>query len=221
MFRLSQLIRRQPLTAVSLGSVGGLVGYGSFLEYRATQAEKLATPGQVNAGIAALPREYEWHALTEYWGNRPLSTAWRFGTISYFLLPRAIAFVKDFYVFNSTDTTVQQEHAARLRDALTMLGPAFIKAGQQLSIRPDLVPPVVLKELQKLCDSVKPVSDEISWQVMREELNTNELDSIFSDLHLVASASLGQVYKGKLYDFQVPFSWSPQLVKLTQSYAFR
>jgi predicted unusual protein kinase regulating ubiquinone biosynthesis (AarF/ABC1/UbiB family) len=106
--------------------------------------------------------------------------------------------------------------AMQLREALTNLGPAFIKAGQQLAIRPDLVPPVVLKELQKLCDSVRPIPDEIALQVLRQELQLDKkqiqddddgiqhngkittIDDIFEDLHFVASASLGQVYKAKL-----------------------
>ena len=91
-------------------------------------------------------------------------------------------------------------HARMWRNVLTDLGPAFVKAGQQLSIRPDLVPPIVLEELQQLCDSVRPVSDEIVMQVLKEELNdiATTPDEIFDDLQLVASASLGQVYKGRI-----------------------
>jgi hypothetical protein len=70
--------------------------------------------------------------------------------------------------------------------------------GQQLAIRPDLVPPVVLKELQKLCDSVRPVPDEIALQLLREELEIDDLSEVFGNLHLVASASLGQVYQAEL-----------------------
>lgn len=109
-----------------------------------------------------------------------------------------------------TNEDVQTQQAVRFKEALTNLGPAFVKVGQQVAIRPDLVPPSVLKELQKLCDSVKPVPDEVAMKVLREELfgssddcnpNTSSessLDDIFEDLHLVASASIGQVYKAKL-----------------------
>lgn len=86
--------------------------------------------------------------------------------------------------------SIERQHAIRLRDALTRLGPAFVKGGQQLSIRPDLVPATVLKELQKLCDAVKPIPDEVAMEVIKEELNCSDLSTIFSDLHLVASASL-------------------------------
>ena len=73
-----------------------------------------------------------------------------------------------------------------------------------MAIRPDLVPPVVLKELQKLCDSVRPVPDEIAYQLLRDELNVDDLSTVFGDLHLVASASLGQVYQARLLQPPTP-----------------
>lgn len=80
--------------------------------------------------------------------------------------------------------------------------------GQQLAIRPDLVPPVVLKELQKLCDSVRPVPDEIALQLLREELEIDDLSTVFGNLHLVASASLGQVYQAQLLQHPTQHSQS-------------
>jgi predicted unusual protein kinase regulating ubiquinone biosynthesis (AarF/ABC1/UbiB family) len=113
--------------------------------------------------------------------------------------------------------TSRTQQAVLLREALTNLGPTFVKAGQQLAIRPDLVPPEVLKELQKLCDSVRPIPDSVALRVLREELglidsssnvdivddamDTNrDLGDVFEDLHMVAAASLGQVYKARLKD---------------------
>lgn len=93
---------------------------------------------------------------------------------------------------------LQRMHASKLKEALTRLGPAFVKGGQQLSIRPDLVPPPVLKELQRLCDSVQPIPDQVALQLLKQELKCDDLNEIFDGLHLVASASLGQVYKATL-----------------------
>lgn len=90
------------------------------------------------------------------------------------------------------------EHASRLREVLTELGPAFVKAGQQISVRPDLVSPSVLKELQKLCDEVKPVSDTVAHEMIKKELGIDHLTELFDEINLVASASLGQVYKATL-----------------------
>jgi len=90
------------------------------------------------------------------------------------------------------------EHAHDLRQALTRLGPAFIKFGQQLSIRPDLLPAVVLKELQKLCDAVEPIPDSVAMKIIEEDLGPDFIHSLLEEMELVAAASLGQVYKAKL-----------------------
>ena len=214
MLRVASAVRRRPLTSSIVSSGTGLLGYAAYLENHANHVEQALHQQEENSarqdkitvnnyqgGVAALPRVYDWQALQEYWNNRPLSTLERFGQIAYHLLPCALAYVYDFHMFpssSSSSETLQQQHAVRFREALTQLGPAFVKAGQQISIRPDLVPPVVLKELQKLCDAVEPVDDAIALQLLRTELGVDRLDTIFSDLQLVASASLGQVYKGKL-----------------------
>ena len=65
--------------------------------------------------------------------------------------------------------------------------------GQQLSIRPDLVPPAVLRELQLLCDSVPPVDDEVALRVLSNKLcldDQSKLRFLFEGLELVAAASL-------------------------------
>ena len=58
--------------------------------------------------------------------------------------------------------------------------------------------PAVLEELQKLCDSVRPVPDKVAMTVLQEELGGRTPEDLFDNLHLVASASLGQVYKANL-----------------------
>ena len=89
--------------------------------------------------------------------------------------------------------------AIHLRKMLTRLGPAFIKIGQALSTRPDLVPPTYLDELTKLQDQLPPFPNEIAFQFIREELGA-EPNEIYAELSPmpIAAASLGQVYKGKL-----------------------
>lgn len=51
--------------------------------------------------------------------------------------------------------------ACELRDIVTSLGPAYIKLGQALSIRPDLLSPAAMRELQKLCDKVPSFPNEV------------------------------------------------------------
>jgi predicted unusual protein kinase regulating ubiquinone biosynthesis (AarF/ABC1/UbiB family) len=95
--------------------------------------------------------------------------------------------------------TNQQKRAIKIREILTRLGPAYIKIGQALSTRPDLVPPHYLEELTRLQDQLPPFSDELAFQFIKEELGARP-DQIYAELtqEPIAAASLGQVYKGKL-----------------------
>ncbi|BAZ89296.1 MULTISPECIES: ABC1 kinase family protein [Cylindrospermopsis] len=89
--------------------------------------------------------------------------------------------------------------AIQLRELLTKLGPAYIKIGQALSTRPDLVPPIYLEELTKLQDQLPAFPNEIAYQFIKEELGGLPED-IYSEIspQPIAAASLGQVYKGRL-----------------------
>jgi predicted unusual protein kinase regulating ubiquinone biosynthesis (AarF/ABC1/UbiB family) len=93
----------------------------------------------------------------------------------------------------------RSRYAARLREILTQLGPAYIKIGQALSTRPDLVSPLFLEELTKLQDQLPPFPNAIAFSFIEEELGAPPQE-IFARLSPdpVAAASLGQVYKGSL-----------------------
>lgn len=93
----------------------------------------------------------------------------------------------------------QQRRAIQLRELLTQLGPAYIKIGQALSTRPDLVPPTYLDEFTKLQDQLPPFDNAIAYQFITEELGQTP-EQIYAELspQPIAAASLGQVYKGKL-----------------------
>ena len=69
---------------------------------------------------------------------------------------------------------VEQENrplrARQFMETIAGLGPAFIKAGQALSSRPDLLPPEYLKELQKLQDRLPPFPNEIAFKIIEEQL---------------------------------------------------
>ncbi len=87
----------------------------------------------------------------------------------------------------------------RLRLLLEDLGPTFVKVGQLLSVRPDLVPPDVLFELEKLQDKVPPFPFELAKKIIEEELE-RKIDEVFSHFNpeVIASASIGQVYEAFL-----------------------
>jgi len=89
--------------------------------------------------------------------------------------------------------------AVHFRLALEELGPTFIKVGQILSTRPDLLKPEFIAELAKLEDSVRPVSWEAIQTVLKEDWGEDiSQDFIEIDPVPLAAASLGQVHSAKL-----------------------
>ena len=101
---------------------------------------------------------------------------------------------------NSANSAVQQRLAVRIRTTLTQLGPCFIKVGQALSTRPDLVRRDWLDELTRLQDDLPAYPHATALALIEEELGApaSQLFAIFPD-HPVAAASLGQVYKAQLH----------------------
>jgi predicted unusual protein kinase regulating ubiquinone biosynthesis (AarF/ABC1/UbiB family) len=91
------------------------------------------------------------------------------------------------------------KRAAQLRRLLTQLGPTFIKVGQALSTRPDLVRKDYLDELVKLQDQLPPFDSTLAYRIIETELR-RPINEIFRELspNPVAAASLGQVYRGFL-----------------------
>ncbi|MBW4445654.1 MAG: AarF/ABC1/UbiB kinase family protein [Spirirestis rafaelensis WJT71-NPBG6] len=92
------------------------------------------------------------------------------------------------------------KRAIQLREILTRLGPTFIKVGQALSTRPDLIRKDFLEELIKLQDQLPPFDNAIAYRIIETQLN-RPVSEIYSELSPspVAAASLGQVYRGRLY----------------------
>ena len=88
-----------------------------------------------------------------------------------------------------------RECAALLVD----LGPAFIKAGQALSTRPDIVPPVLLEELAQLQDQLPGFDSDLAMACIEEDLGA-PVDAIYEQLDRdpISAASLGQVHRGVL-----------------------
>jgi ubiquinone biosynthesis protein len=87
----------------------------------------------------------------------------------------------------------------RLRQMLDELGPTFVKFGQLLSTRPDVVPPDIVFELKALQDDVTPFPFAEAEAVIREELGLT-IEQLFLDFEErpVAAASIGQVHRATL-----------------------
>jgi ubiquinone biosynthesis protein len=100
------------------------------------------------------------------------------------------------------DATVS-DRGRRLREMLDDLGPTFVKFGQLLSTRPDVVPPDIVIELRGLQDDVKPFPFEQVRDVVEVELGlTVEQAFLEFDELPIASASIGQVHRAVLPDGQ-------------------
>lgn len=99
----------------------------------------------------------------------------------------------------SEERAAQVKQAEQLRLAFEELGPTFIKLGQALSARPDILPPAYINELNRLQDTVPAAPFEEIEQVIREELG-QPVEALFAkfDREPIASASIGQVYAATL-----------------------
>ena len=146
---------------------------------------------------------YDAEKIRAHWDKRPAEVAARTAEILATFVPYLAKLVLWEYLVRGKireHEGLQRKYAVRLRQILTDLGPCFIKLGQALSIRPDLLPSACLFELQKLCDAVPSFPTEQALEVMREELQKEPKD-VFQGLdegtEPIAAASLGQVYKLK------------------------
>ena len=99
------------------------------------------------------------------------------------------------------DQVEQFSREERVRMALEELGPAFVKLGQVLSTRPDLIPGNFVLEFSKLQDQVPPFAFDDVKQIVEKELRNNikELFQEFEETP-IAAASIGQVHKARLND---------------------
>ncbi|MFW5938839.1 MAG: ABC1 kinase family protein [Halolamina sp.] len=130
-----------------------------------------------------------------------LRAYWRFLVVAKGFLPLLLAWTRDrnrFLLFGrsrSVDSDTRVNRAETLLETLLTLGPTFIKLGQLLSTRPDVVPPEYVDVLSTLQDEVPPADWEAAKEVLEAELGP--VDETFDefDTEAISGASLGQVYR--------------------------
>lgn len=112
---------------------------------------------------------------------------------------RMFKYINIFRIFHKK--TLKHSRSVRLRLALESLGPIFIKFGQALSTRPDVIAPDLAKELSKLQDAVPPFPNNESIQIIEDSMDC-KISQKFKNFNPtpIASASIAQVHSAQLQD---------------------
>eukprot|EP00903_Cladosiphon_okamuranus_P008724 g8356.t1 len=164
---------------------------------------------------ALIGRGYDTAAMESFFLLRPERTWARLAQILVEVVGVLLALAADQLVSISTSTSTSDDAAASatangaagsvggapayIRRAVTRLGPNFVKIGQAMASRPDLVGEAIAGELLLLQDAMPLFSNEVARGFIREELGAYPEDIFdFIGENPIAAASLGQVYKAQL-----------------------
>ena len=137
----------------------------------------------------AIASRYRWRPWQVIW--RAIAVIWLFGNFVIHLL---------WDRWTNKEIINQPKRAIELRKILTTLGPTYIKVGQALSTRPDLIRKDFLDELIRLQDQLPAFDNRIAFDTIESELGRS-IDEVYREFspNPVAAASLGQVYKAVLH----------------------
>jgi len=157
---------------------------------------------EVKASVGQHPlswsRSYDAGAIAQHYRYRPWKAVWRSLQVIFSFLSFLLGLKWD--TWQGDQPKVRLKRAEQLRKTLIRLGPTFVKVGQALSTRPDLIRKDFLDELIKLQDQLPPFPTPIAFALIEAELERS-VDEIFSQISPlpVAAASLGQVYHARLH----------------------
>ncbi len=140
---------------------------------------------------------YDPEAIAAFYRKRPLQILFRLIKIFWIAAGYILGLLWDRAT--GRQKINEQKRAEGLRIMLTRLGPAYIKVGQALSTRPDLVSPAAMAEMVKLQDQLPAFSNEVAMGFIEDEIGQPP-QNVYAYLSEspIAAASLGQVYKGRL-----------------------
>lgn len=141
---------------------------------------------------------YDAHTARAYFDRRPVLVILRALTIGSQSLQFGFALLLDHIQAKTVDNELQR--GRELAALLSRLGPTFIKVGQSLSIRTDLVSPSYVRGLEMLQDQVPAFNTVIAKRILETEWGRPITAVLSDDLSAkpVAAASLGQVYRARL-----------------------
>ena len=104
------------------------------------------------------------------------------------------------FTFSNQKKTSDLNEEQRLCSSIQEMGTTFIKLGQFLSTRPDIIGEEVAKKLEKLQDKLPPFPSEEAKKIMKKEMGENNYNSLINISEPVAAASIAQVHKAQLND---------------------
>lgn len=125
----------------------------------------------------------------------------KLNAIKVWFVQSAMGLLRRFVIGSESNIERNQEkQAVWLKEKLIELGPSFIKIGQSMATRADLLPLPFVVELGTLVDSVPPFPNDVAFARIERELG-QKINAIYSEFELepVAAASLGQVYRARLH----------------------
>ncbi|KAK9124290.1 hypothetical protein Sjap_013892 [Stephania japonica] len=154
-----------------------------------------------------LPEFYDPKEVEDYFKYRPHIVSLRFLEVfaSFFIasIKMRVSEILNIYGLGVDKNGNSSEYffGLMLKEALLNLGPTFIKVGQSLSTRPDIIGSDVSKALSELHDRVPPFPRTLAMSIIEEELSC-PMERVFSYIsdEPVAAASFGQVYRGRTID---------------------
>jgi predicted unusual protein kinase regulating ubiquinone biosynthesis (AarF/ABC1/UbiB family) len=144
-------------------------------------------------------QSYNPKVIAQHYRYRPWLVFWRAFTIIWSFTGFILNLKWDEWLDKVEQNKLKR--ATQLRQLLTRLGPTFIKVGQALSTRPDLITKDYLDELIKLQDQLPPFNNAIAFGIIETELQRS-VTEVFSEISPdpIAAASLGQVYRARLHN---------------------
>jgi len=173
------------------------------LEIRAPEASKTYVSldkSSQSLTVEGLPEVYDAKIIEKYWKSNSgaLRARWtQFLGISIPFMTRVASIG-----LSGGMEGLERESGSLARDArihMEELGPTYIKLGQMMSVRPDVLPQAAMDELMYLQDNVPRFSDEVAMEILAKELG-RDISEVFSFItpEPIAAASLAQVYKATL-----------------------
>lgn len=143
-------------------------------------------------------RRYDPEQIARYYRYRPWRLVWRTLVIIWHFSGFLLGLKLDDWLGQTEKNKTKR--AVQLRQLLTYLGPTYIKVGQALSTRPDLVRKDFLDELTKLQDQLPPFPTPLAFRIIERELDRS-VDEVYRQIspEPIAAASLGQVYRAQLH----------------------